>query len=505
MSVSENVIAWIESSLTIPTGPRAGEPVQLADFQKEWIAGSLEPDIRISCLSVARGQGKTSLAAMLAVAGLLGVMGQDRAREIICVARVRSQAKILWDYCRLFVEKLPDEWQARIRIRRMPALEIELDGEHTIRAIAADSKSTLGLSPWPFVLCDERAYWREGSGEELEDALLSSLGKRGGRCLMISTSGDSDANAFSQWLDRDDPGVYRQEHRADPDLPADDIPSLMQANPGSAEGIGTSVEWLMAEAKRAVARGGHTLASFRLYNRNERAKILNDTILSPDEWLACETAELPERGGKLVIGLDLGSSSSMTAAAFYWESGRLEVRGWWPANPCLATRGINDGVGRRYVEMHDHAELAILGDKTVPIQPWLHEVETLSQGYPIEAVVADRFKQAEVGEAMDAAGWRHEVVWRGMGWWSAGEDCNRFRREVYDHKVRTAPTLLMRHAIADACVMTDPAGSQKLAKGKSTGKIDALAATILAVAESSRRQNAPSAPGRIFIGGKTIG
>ncbi len=122
---------------------------------------------------------------------------------------------------------------------------------------------------------------------------------------------------------------------------------LLVANPGARYGIGASLEWLQAQARRAIARGGSTLTSFRLYNRNERVSgETRDLLLTVDEWLACETADLPPREGAVVIGIDLGGSASMTAAAFYWPAtGRLECFGWFPASPSLLDRGAADGVG----------------------------------------------------------------------------------------------------------------------------------------------------------------
>ena len=77
---------------------------------------------------------------------------------------------------------------------------------------------------------------------------------------------------------------------------ADDLESLKLANPGAAYGIGSSLDWLQGRARRAIARGGSTLTSFRLYNRNERVSGENlDVLLTVDEWLSCETADLPAR------------------------------------------------------------------------------------------------------------------------------------------------------------------------------------------------------------------
>ena len=105
--------------------------------------------------------------------------------------------------------------------------------------------------------------------------------------------------------------------------------SLIEANPGAQHGIGSSLEWLQGQARRALARGGSTLTSFRLYNRNERVSgETRDLLITVDEWLLCETADLPPREGDCIVGIDLGGSASMTAAAFYWPvSGRLEALG----------------------------------------------------------------------------------------------------------------------------------------------------------------------------------
>ena len=172
-------------------------------------------------------------------------------------------------------------------VRRSPRLEVEYAGDgggHVIRAIAVDGKTALGSGP-TLVLMDERGHWTADQGDTLEHALLSGLGKRGGRALIISTSAADDAHPFSAWLDQEQAGVYRQEHRPAPGLPADDLDSLRQANPGAA-GIGASVEWLQGQARRAIARGGSTLTSFRLYNRNERISgESRDVLLTVDEWL----------------------------------------------------------------------------------------------------------------------------------------------------------------------------------------------------------------------------
>jgi phage terminase large subunit-like protein len=477
-------------TLRIPEGPHAGKLVKLAPFQKDFIKGALADDVNTAILSVGRGAGKTALSAGLALASLIGVIDRQPKREVLLAARTRDQARIAWQFVAGFAASLPDDLQEQIIYRRAPRLEIEFEGDgggHFIRALAADGKSALGTAP-TLVLMDERGHWPLDRGDALEAAILSGLGKRGGRALLISTSAADDAHPFSRWLDDPLPGTYVQEHRPPPGLPADDLESLLLANPGSPFGVGASIEWLEGQARRAIARGGSNLTSFRLYNRNERVSgESRDQLITLDEWLACETADLPPRQGAAVIGIDLGGSASMTAAAFYWpETGRLECIGTFPAAPSLLDRGQSDGVAGRYLEMQNRGELTVLGDKTVPVAPWLTQVMRHVDGGPVAAITADRYKAAELSEAINRAGIRAPVVWRGQGFRDGGEDCERFRRACFDGQVKAAQSLLLRSAFQDAICLRDPANNLKLAKARSTGRIDAAAATVLAVAQGAR-------------------
>lgn len=490
--------------LTVPEGKRAGKPLKLARFQRRFVRGALAHDVMVGVLSIGRGNAKTALSAGLSLGHLMGKWGCQPKREIIFASRNRDQSKAAFQFLTGFIEGLPEEEREGFTIRRGSKLEVEFDGNGggLARVIAADGKSILGGAPTLAVM-DERAAWERDKGDALENAILSGLGKRDGRALIISTSAPDDANTFSRWLDEPPPGTYVQEHRPAFGLPADDLESLLEANPGAREGIGSSPEWLVGQARRAIARGGSALASFRNLNRNERISTEGRSVLvTVDEWLASEVApdQLPPRDGPCVLGVDLGGSRSMSAAAFYWpHTGRLEAVGTFPGAPGLADRGAADGVSGRYVEMHERGELFTLGDATVPPGPWLAEIARRIDTPPA-CIVGDRFRHAEFVEAMERAGLgRVPFVWRGFGWKDGSEDVERFRRALFDGEVRGVPSLLMRSAMSDAVVLTDPAGNAKLAKARSLGRIDAAAATVLAVAQGQRMLAAPERKRRVFI------
>ncbi|KDA03071.1 terminase large subunit domain-containing protein [Hyphomonas oceanitis] len=501
MTPATKAIQFLET-LKIPEGPKAGQCLKLAPFQKKFVRGALDLKNNIAVLSIGRGNAKTALSSGIALGSLLGEWDDQPRREIVIAARTRDQARIAWEFVASFARFLPEDIQKRLTFRRSPRLEIEYEdetgGSHFLRAIAADGRSALGSAP-TLVLMDERGHWAADKGDDLEHALLSGLGKRSGKALIISTSAADDSHPFSIWCDSEQAGVYVQEHRPAPGLPVDDLETLKIANPGAKHGIGSSIDWLKAEAKRASARGGSTLNSFRLYNRNERVSgETRDLLLTLDEWLACETANLPPRQGECIIGIDLGGSASMSAVAFYWPAtGRLESLGTFPTSPTLGDRGAADGVSGRYLEMQERGELNTLGDKTVPVSPWLREVIDQVEDERIGCIIADRFKQAEFAEALDQAGIRVPIVWRGMGFRDGGEDCERFRRAAYDGRVKSRPSLLLRSAFADAVCLRDPANNLKLAKARSTGRIDAVAASVLAVAEGARRMGRPAQKARV--------
>ena len=63
---------------------------------------------------------------------------------------------------------------------------------------------------------------------------------------------------------------------------------------------------------------------------------------------------------------------------------------------------------------------------------------------------------------------------------------------MFDGEIVVAPSMLLRSAFSDAITLVDPAGNHKLAKARSLGRIDAAAATVLAVAQGARMKAAPA-------------
>ena len=63
--------------------------------------------------------------------------------------------------------------------------------------------------------------------------------------------------------------------------------------------------------------------------------------------------------------------------------------------------------------------------------------------------------------------------------------------------MKCTASLLLRSAFSDAIVLLDPANNAKLAQGRSLGRIDAAAASVLAVAQGQRMKAAPIRKARL--------
>ena len=130
MTKAAEVVRFIESKLKVPTGHKAGTAMRMVPYMKAGIRALCRRDTNIVCMSLARGNAKSTWAAAVAVAELFGVFKEQQRRDVVLVASKRDQAEIVWTYALDLIRSMSGEDQARVKVRYAPRLEIELDGEH---------------------------------------------------------------------------------------------------------------------------------------------------------------------------------------------------------------------------------------------------------------------------------------------------------------------------------------------------------------------------------------
>ena len=480
------------SSLPLTQGARAGETLTVLRWQRRFVAGAFAPGRTTAALSVARGNGKTVLVAGIAAAALDGPLAIPRGETII-VASSFAQACIAFDHVCHFIgsEKLRDRRHYRFwQTGQLAKIEDRETGA-SVRALGSDPKRAHGLAP-SLILADEPAQWPNHTGDRMLSAIRTSLGKQpGARLIALGTRPANPEHWFSKMLAGT--ADYAQCHAAVPDDPPFQRRTWKRANP-SLDHLPDLEAVIRTEAGHAKTDPS-VLTEFRALRLNAGTSEVSESVLiEAGTWARIEGEA--ERAGPLLWGCDLGTSAAMSAIAAYWpETGRLETVAAFPLEPTLGERGLRDGVGGLYVETQARGELIQTGQRAVDLGGLL--TEALARFGRPAVIAADRWREAEMRDALDAAGVPAAALEiRGQGFKDGGEDVRLFRRAILDGKVTPITTKLLRYAMGEARVLMDPAGNAKLAKRaeggrRSTARDDAAAAAILAVAAGARRATAP--------------
>ena len=282
---------------------------------------------------------------------------------------------------------------------------------------------------------------------------------------------------------------YAQVHAARPGDSPFQLRTIQRANPSWAALPSLRARLLQEHEEARISPDA--LAGWRSLRLNmAEPDTYRALILSADLWRSIEGEA--KAAGPCVWGVDLGASSAQSAVVSYWPaSGRLECVSAFPTIPDLSERAVKDGAGRLYHSCLDRGELILTEGRVSDIGVLLGEAWERF-GSP-SRIVADRWREAELRDALDASGIPAcELEVRGMGFKDGAEDLRAFRRACESRKVTPVPSLLLRSALAEARAVSDPAGNSKLSKGAEGGrrlraKDDALAAAILGVAAGSRR------------------
>ncbi len=485
-SLGRRLIDYV-GSLTITQGQGAGEPFRVLPWQRRFIRGSFDRPGNTAALSVARGNGKTTLCAAIADAVLRGPLNQPRA-EVVCVASSFDQGRIIFDHVMAFGGYNEDRARWRVQDTANRASIECRDTGARIRCIGSDPRRMMGMVPF-LILADEPNSWEPAKADRAYIALRTSLGKIAGcRMVALGTRPTEPDHWFGRMLR--DPDTYAQEHTARPVDPPFQRRTWRRANP-SMDAM-PNIEATIRQEAALARRDDSMLAGFRALRLNLGGDdTLQSTLLDATTW---ERIEVPagEHRGPMVLGVDLGQSAAMSAVAAYWpQTGTLEAVACFPELPTLQERGLADGVGRRYVDMAARRELFVAGERVSDTAALLAEARH-RWGDPA-VIAADRFKDQELLQVLGRSQFPlTNVSFRGQGFKDGAEDVRRFRARCLNNQVSPVRSLLMRSAIGGARVVLDASGNSKLAKATQGGRRlftrdDAAAAAILAVAEGDRR------------------
>lgn len=484
------LVNWIQDR-RVTEGRYAGDNVRVLEWQERLLADIVNPDISTIALSVARGNGKSFLCSLIAASFVLhqGPLLRKRGQAYLIASSFR-QARILYEHIYYMISE-GDRWRYRIQdTNNISRLTNKSQGAY-VQAIGSDPKRAHGLAP-ALVLADEGAQWEVGTRDLMYETLLTSLGKiPNSKLVALGTRPYDPRHWFSRMLDdegmADAVHLYSSDEDSDPFDPA----TWLQANP-SLPHFPDLHKTIANEAKRAK-KDTNALLTFRKLRLNQAVQDAGrELVIDPQSLQRVETDTLPVKAGQLALGIDIGGNKAMTAAVAYWPAtGRVEYVCAFPSQPNLIDRGLQDVVDDRYVQMHRDGDLITCGNKVIDLPQFLTECHDRFEQYP-DVVVSDRYKRNELEEGLKLAGYPLcRAVYRTQHFRESAEDVSIMRRLILTEQIKMYPSLLMRHSMAGAMIVSDSQGNQKLATKYEGGRRDShrddvVAALILALAEGHR-------------------
>lgn len=478
MPEADKVLAFLES-LPIVSGLRAGENLQLIDFQRQFVRGIYSPRdcegmrlVRLAALSVARGNGKSALLSGLSLAHLLGPCMEPYG-ECYAAALDREQAGVLYNQTRAYIEATP--WMAaRVNIRDWHKEIIDEPSQSRWRALTSDARKAHGLAP-SFWIADEVAQWRN---RELWDNLATGMGKRRSALgVTISTQAADDLHFFSEMLDGESvPTVYTQLHSAPDGCELDDRNAWAAANPALGAFLN---EGQFADAAQRAIRSPSFAPSFRLLQLNQRIAA-EGRFIEQAEWDA--NAEpfdpLELEGARCYGGLDLSSTRDLCALSLYFpDPGCLLTWHWFPRDT-IAVRVERDRVPYDRWAADGWAEVTVgnaRDDLAIALQ-----IADIRERYDLQGIAFDRWQMARLMKMLNDEGIDLPMQDFIPGFKSYAPAVDAFEQAVLSRRMRHNDNPLLRWQAGNVIVETDAAGNRKPTKSKSLDRIDGIVSAIMA-------------------------
>lgn len=484
-SLARRAVQFFERYLKHHEGEWAGNSFKLEEWQKfifREVFGWLRPDgsrrYRTAYVEVARKNGKsTSLGGV----GLFLTIGDgEPGAQVFSSATKLDQARIIHNMAKAMLKQSESLGKYATTLR--DTISCDRLGSF-FRPLGADSKTLDGLNAHGN-LVDELHAHRD---RRVYDVLVTSMGaRRQPLTFVITTAGLYDPESIGweqhQYATQVLEGVFEDESffafiaAADEGDDWMDPVTWWKANPN----LGKAVKWehlheLCEKAKRQPS----FLNTFLRLHLNIWTQQVTRWI-SPEAWRACaERPPEPELLGRRAFGgLDLSSKIDITAFALVIPASDgfydVVLRFWIPLETALKR------------SQHD----------AVPYDAWIRdgwiegtpgnvidyafieaEIGELARMYDLEEVAFDPWSAMQTAIRMGQDGMT--MIEMRQGYQSMSEPCKELEALVMGGKLRHGNNPVLNWMANNVAVTEDPAGNLKMAKDKSTERIDGMVALAM--------------------------
>ena len=480
---------FIEEYLTFTKGQAGGKWFKLEKWQKKLlrrIYNDLDEEgfrrVRTFYCSVPRKNGKTELAAAV---GLFHLLSEgEKGAVVVCAAKSRDQAKLVFNAARIMVEQSP-ELSSLVQLFKT---SMEYKG-NVLHTISYDAYTGMGLNP-SCVICDELHIWEGEAGREFFEMLVSAQGARHQPLTFIITT--AGVSKYSVCYEQDQ---YAQKvadgtlvdttfasyiKRADPEEDWTAPETWRKANPNL--GVSVYEKFIHAEVERAKNSPSQTNKVLRFYLNQwteSTTKYINDA-----NWDACAFPVDPEllKGRRCYGGLDLANTTDLAAFVLTFpsededEPNQVLPFFWIPADN-IHDRVMRDGV--KYDQWVKDGYIFTTEGNIIDHQAIIKKILELSEIYNIAEIAFDRWGSVQISNQLQGEG--VEMVQFGQGFQSMASPTKHLETLTLSKQLAHGGHPVLAWCISNLTVEMDAAGNVKPSKKASSERIDGAVALIMSL------------------------
>ena len=459
---AERAIRWIETFCKPPKGHGAGEELRLAEFQKAWLREVLAPGVTSACMSLGRGNGKSTLLAAVALWALFDPDEGGAPQVPIVATTVQQAVRSVYGVALEMIAASPALQSRAMIYSAIGAQRIKAPqngGE--MFPVSNDPDGLQGLDP-SLAVCDEVGFLPVESWS----SLLLASGKRPKSLVVgIGTPGFDKSSALWQmrqrWHSGDNiPGFIFTEYAADENCRIDDQEQWQKANPALGEGFMN-----LSALETAVALSPE--AHFRIFRLAQWIDGVESWLGTDGRstWRALADPWPMEPDAETWIGIDVALKRDSTAICWVQRRGEgfhVKARIWEPQE---------DGHLDVTDAMQFLRELAAMYDvRAMAYDPRFFDLpaqQLLDEGYPVI-----EFPQS-LERMTPAVGQTFEAIKRG--------EITHDGDELFEHQVLNAVAKFNERGFT-------------LSKSKSgrKGRIDSAVAMCIAMSQAVTPQSSVS-------------
>ena len=330
----------------------------LRPFQRRFLAAALAPGIEVAALSLPRGNGKTTLLALLATRSLTpgDELFVEGAQNVLIAGSIK-QSRPGFRLARAALGE--DGFRYEDSNQGTKILHVESGTRMDVHA--ANAKTALGWLVARLILVDEGAVV---SGD-LWDAIATTAGKGETTIIVAGTLAPSGRDDWWPKMVKrgSGPGVHVTALQGDPDT-WDQWQTIRKCNPLTA--VNPRLRKTLLRERDEARRDDRLRARFLSLRLNLPTRTDGRELIPAHQWEAVLERPVPPREGQPVLGLDLGAARSWSAAALWWRNGRCEVYASIPGIPDIDVQERSLGFGRGVLRsMVDRGTVAVAEGKRV--------------------------------------------------------------------------------------------------------------------------------------------